>query len=119
MPDAGRMIPICEDQEPEGAARAQGTRRAAGRARGYPSDLTDAPWQLIAPHLPADMPGRRGRPRIWPARQIIEAILYLDRTECAWRSLPADFPPWQTVYGYVAAWARRWHLNPAARRAAR
>jgi putative transposase len=94
-------VRIKNQREP---ARAQGTRRAAGRARGYPSDLTDAQWQLIAPHLPADMPGRRGRPRIWPARRIVEAILYLDRTGCAWRSLPSDFPPWQTVYGYFAAW---------------
>ena len=85
-------------------ARAQGTRRAGRRARGYPSDLTDAQWRVIVPHLPADRPGRRGRPRIWPVRRIIEAILYLDRTGCAWRSLPADFPPWQTVYGYFAAW---------------
>jgi transposase len=30
--------------------------------------------------------------------------LYLDRTGCAWRYLPVDFPPWQTVYGYFAAW---------------
>jgi putative transposase len=37
-------------------------------------------------------------------RRIIEAILYLDRAGCAWRYLPADFPPWQTVYGYFAAW---------------
>ena len=70
-----------------GPARAQGTRRA-GRARGYPSDLSDAQWQVIVPHLPAE--GIR--------RRIIEAILYLDRTGCAWRYLPADFPPWQTVY---------------------
>jgi transposase len=34
----------------------------------------------------------------------VEAILYLDRTGCAWRYLPCDFPPWQTVYGYFAAW---------------
>jgi transposase len=59
---------------------------------------------VIAPHLPADLPGRRGRPRIWPSRRIIEAILYVDRTGCAWRYLPADFPPWQTVYWYFAAW---------------
>jgi transposase len=74
------------------------------RARGYPSDLTDAQWQVIARHLPAYVPGRRGRPPIWPARQIVGAILYLDRTGCAWRYLPGGFPPWQTVYGYFAAW---------------
>jgi putative transposase len=59
---------------------------------------------VIAAHLPPDLPGRRGRPRIWPVRRIVEAILYLDRTGCAWRYLPADFPPWKTVYGYFAAW---------------
>jgi transposase len=50
------------------------------------------------------VPRRRGRLRVWPLRAIVEAILYLDRTGCAWRYLPADFPPWQTVYGYFAAW---------------
>jgi transposase len=85
-------------------ARAQGTRRAGRRARGYPSDLTDAQWELIAPHLPAQVAGRRGRPRVWPLRRIVEAILYLDRAGCAWRYLPSDFPPWKTVYGYFAAW---------------
>ena len=30
--------------------------------------------------------------------------MYVDRTGCAWRYLPADFPPWRTVYGYFAAW---------------
>ena len=59
---------------------------------------------MIAAQLPAERPGRRGRPRIWPLRRVIEAILYLDRTGCAWRYLPADFPPWQTVYGYFATW---------------
>ncbi|MBV9856208.1 MAG: transposase [Streptosporangiaceae bacterium] len=34
----------------------------------------------------------------------MEAILCLDRTGCAWLYLPAGFPPWRTVYGYVAAW---------------
>jgi transposase len=54
--------------------------------------------------LPAGRPGQRGRPTIWPLRRIVEAILYLDRTRCAWQYLPADFPTWQTVYGYFAAW---------------
>jgi transposase len=48
--------------------------------------------------------GSRLTARVWPLRRIIEAILYLDRAGCAWRYLPADFPPWQTLYGYFAAW---------------
>src|ERR1700750_1217449 len=79
-------------------------RQAAEQPRGYPSDLTDAQWQVIVPHLPPEVPGRRGRPRVGPLRRIIEAILYLDRAGCAGRSLPADYPPWGTVYGYFAAW---------------
>jgi putative transposase len=74
------------------------------RAGGCPSDLTDAQWQVIAPYLPTGVPGRRGRPRTWPLRAITGAILYVDRTGCAWRYLPSDYPPWRTVYGYFAAW---------------
>jgi transposase len=74
--------------------RASGTRAGPDdRPRIYPSDLTDDQWLVIAPHLPADVPGRRGRPRVWPLRRIIEAILYVDRAGCAWRYLPADYPP--------------------------
>ena len=90
----GPTIPMCDDRK-TGPARAQGTRRAGRQARGYPSDLTEAQWQVIVPHLPPEVPGRRGRPRVWPVRRIIEAILYVDRTGCAWRYLPADFPPWR------------------------
>ena len=43
---------------------------------------------------------RRGRPRTWPYREILNAIFYLVRSGEAWRLLPHDFPPWQTVYGY-------------------
>src|SRR6201981_2402734 len=78
-------------------------RRAGEQVRHYPSDLTDAQWQVIAPHLPPEVPGRRGRPRVWPRRAIIDAILYVDRAGCPWRYLPDSFPPWPTVYGYFAA----------------
>jgi transposase len=54
-------------------------------------------------HLPAEVPGRRVRPRTWPLRTITDAILYVDWTGCAWRYLPSDFPPWRAVYGYFAA----------------
>ena len=96
---AGPVFPMCDDRKTAGPAHAQDMRLA----RGYPSDLTDAQWQVIVPHLPVRAPGGRGR-RIWPLRTIIEAILYLDRAGCAWRYLPDSFPPWRTVYGYFAAW---------------
>src|ERR1019366_4424133 len=102
---AGPVVFFCvETKKKAGAPPAQGMGRAGEQARGYPSDLADAQWQVIAPHLPPEVPGRRGRPRIWPLRRIIEAILYLDRAGCAWRYLPSDFPPWPTVYGYFATW---------------
>jgi transposase len=63
----------------------------------YQTDLTDAEWALIASFLPLAYPV--GRPRAWPAREIINAIFYVLRGGIAWRLLPTDFPPWQTVYG--------------------
>lgn len=48
--------------------------------------------------------GGRGRPPVPSRRVIVDAIMYLVRTGCAWRYLPAQYPPWQTVYGYFAAW---------------
>jgi transposase len=34
----------------------------------------------------------------------VDAILYVVRTSCSWRQLPADFPPWQMVYWYFTRW---------------
>lgn len=77
------------------------------RRRTYPSDTTDAQWARIAAFLPT--PGHpsanRGRPAKWPQRNLVDAILYLVRTGCAWRQLPADYPPWRTVYGYFQRWS--------------
>jgi transposase len=70
--------------------------------RGYPSDLTDAQWALIEPLLPE--PSTGGRPEKHPRREIVNAILYVVKSGCPWRYLPADLPPWQTVYGDFAAW---------------
>lgn len=66
------------------------------RQRRYPSDLTDGQWALVEPLLPSPKTG--GRPESHPRRSIVDGILYVVRTGCAWRYLPADFPPWQTVY---------------------
>lgn len=75
------------------------------RDRRYPSDLTDAQWELIEPLLAALRRG--GRPEKHPRRAIVDAILYVVRTGCAWRQLPADFPHWQTVYWYFVRWEQQ------------
>ena len=77
----------------------------AGRKRGrkgYPSDLTDQQWEVVEPLLPPVKTG--GRPEKHPRRLIVDAILYVVRTGCSWRQLPADFPPWETVYWYFVRW---------------
>ena len=56
----------------------------------YPSDLTHEEWQLLEPEMPALKTG--GRPRSVPWREIVNGILYVLRTGCAWRSLPHDLP---------------------------
>jgi putative transposase len=71
----------------------------------YPSDLTDQQWSIIAPMIPPAEPG--GRRRSVDMRQIFNGILYVNRTGCAWRHLPHDFPPWGTVHYYY----RRFRLD--------
>ena len=68
----------------------------------YQTDLTDAEWRVIAPHLPK--PCATGRPRAWPMREIINGIFYVMRAGCPWRLLPNDLPPWGTIYRWFAAW---------------
>jgi transposase len=69
--------------------------------RPYPTDLSDAEWAILQPLVPAPkLGGRPPRER----REILDAISYVIRTGCAWRLLPHDFPPWQTVYHYVRLW---------------
>jgi putative transposase len=48
--------------------------------RAYQTDLSDAEWVLIAPHLPA--PRAPGRPRVHSLREILDAIFYVVRGGC-------------------------------------
>ena len=70
--------------------------------KAYPSDLTDAQWEWIAPLIPPARPG--GRPRDVVMREIVNAMLYLSRSGCQWEMLPHDLPPQSSVYDYFAAW---------------
>lgn len=70
--------------------------------RSYPSDLSDTEWFLVEPFIPRVKSG--GRPALHDRREIVDAICYVLRSGCAWRLLPHDFPPWQTVYHYFRLW---------------
>jgi putative transposase len=70
--------------------------------RAYQTDLSDAEWCHIEPHIP--LPRAPGRPRVHTLREILDAIFYIVRSGCAWRLLPHDFPPWKTVHHYFRTW---------------
>jgi putative transposase len=70
----------------------------------YPSDLTDGQWELIEELIPPAKPG--GRPRTTSMREVINAIMYVLRSGCAWRMLPHDFPKWNIVYYYFWLYRR-------------
>ncbi|PWJ04746.1 IS5 family transposase [Streptomyces sp. NWU49] len=75
--------------------------------RPYRSDVSDARWALIEPVFTAWRAGRTGpgtAARVHDLREIVNAILYANRTGIPWEYLPHDFPPYQTVYDYYAKW---------------
>jgi putative transposase len=93
--------------------------------KGYPSDLTNMQWELIRRLIPPSPPV--GDNRRTSMRAVVNAVFFISRGGCAWRMLPKDFPPWQTVYGYFARWKRdgtwqkihdalRWKVREAAGR---
>src|ERR1017187_4799627 len=79
--------------------------------RPYATDLSDARWALIEPVLSA---WRQTRAEaglglsgpVHDLREIVNAILYVNRAGCAWHLLPHDFPPYRTVYDYYARWEK-------------
>lgn len=90
------------------------------RQQRYPSDLNDHEWQHLKDFF-AKAP-RRGRRRHWHVRQVLNAIFYLLRTGCAWRYLPLNFPPWQTVFYNFRRWQNQglwFRIHEALRKAVR
>jgi putative transposase len=67
----------------------------------YPSDLTDAQWEIIEPLIPVS---KVGRPRTNDMREVLNAIFYLNRSGCQWDMLPHDLPAKSTVYNHFAQW---------------
>jgi putative transposase len=67
----------------------------------YPSDLTDAQWEIVEPLIPVNTVGR---PRTVDLREVLNALLSLNRSGCQWDMLPHDLPAKSTVYDRFAQW---------------
>jgi transposase len=67
------------------------------KSGGYPSDLTDEQWAIID-ELDINKPWGPGRRMDLELRAVINAILYVLRTGCAWRYLPKEYPNYNSVY---------------------
>jgi transposase len=72
----------------------------------YPSDLTDVQWSKLEPLLkePREKRHAGGRPRKYELRRVVDGLLYVVKTGCQWRQLPADFSPWLSVHQQFRAW---------------
>jgi len=70
----------------------------------YPSDLTALQWDNISHLFEKPNRSKRGRPREYSLRDIVDALFYMARSGCAWRMLPHDFPPWGLVSYYFYTW---------------
>ncbi len=68
----------------------------------YPSDLTDAEWQLVEPLIPP--PKRGGGKRTVSMREVVNGLMYVLSTGCQWRAIPKDLPARSTVHGYLDLW---------------
>jgi putative transposase len=68
----------------------------------YKTDVTDAQWALVAGLIPPAVP----KPGCEPTdlREILNTILYQNRTSCQWDMLPHDLCARSTTYDYYQAW---------------
>ena len=73
--------------------------------KAYPSDLTDAEWEILEPLIPAI--SEEAAHVKYTRREIVNGILYVLRSGCPWRLLPNDLPAWGTVYNYFRQWQKQ------------
>ena len=77
------------------------------KRKQYPTDLSDAQWEIVHGAMPSAKGGRTGKPREYSLREIWNAVFYQAKNGCSWRALPHDLPPWPAVWQQY----RRWRDN--------
>jgi transposase len=71
----------------------------------YPSDITRETFELIRKELEAAR--KVTKPRKTDLYDIFCAVLYVVKSGCQWRMLPADFPKWNNVYNHFRIWSEK------------
>lgn len=74
------------------------------KRKGYPSDVSDDEWALVAPYLTLmseDAPQREHS-----MREVFNGLRWMIRTGAPWRLMPNDLPPWFTVYQQSQRWLK-------------
>ncbi|MBA3488423.1 MAG: IS5 family transposase [Longispora sp.] len=80
------------------------------RVPRYPSDMSDAQWEVLRPEAEGVMAEIRravGRPMVHNLRAMVDAVGYVVRNGVEWRAIPVDFPPWEAVYAFFQRWSQR------------
>jgi transposase len=72
--------------------------------KGYPSDVSDEEWALVAPYL--TLMSEDARQREHSLREVFNALRWMIRTGAPWRMMPNDLPPWFTVYQQAQRWLK-------------
>jgi putative transposase len=63
----------------------------------YATDLTDTQWELIAEFFEK----KKGKNlKKHEKRELVNAVLYRNKTGCQWELLPKDFPNHNTVWSF-------------------
>lgn len=68
----------------------------------YPSDISRKQFALIVPIL--ERARKKTRPREVDLYEVFCGVLYVLKSGCQWRMLPADFPAWEVCYSYFRQW---------------
>jgi hypothetical protein len=76
--------------------------KARAKEKNYPSDLTEEQFAKIRALLESSR--AKTKPLGTDLRALFNAVLYLLKEGCRWRSLPHDYPNWQTVYYHYNHW---------------
>ncbi len=69
--------------------------------RGYPTNPTDNQWQILQKILEPTAGKRK-----YSLRNIVDCILYINKTGFQWRMIPKDFPSYNLVFYYFTKWKR-------------